>query len=75
MRAPLEAMYGKEYFKTTWEDWIDAYTKIYEEENGNLCKDDLDKIFCRTLILHGNKDPVVPREHCDYLHKNIKASE
>ncbi|KAG0710748.1 Valacyclovir hydrolase [Chionoecetes opilio] len=75
MRAPLEAMYGKEYFKDTWESWVDAYVKIYEEENGNLCRDCLDKITCSTLIIHGKKDPVVPIEHADYLHNNIKASK
>ncbi|XP_045102573.1 valacyclovir hydrolase-like isoform X1 [Portunus trituberculatus] len=75
MRAPLEAIYGKEDFKKTWEGWVDALAKIYQEENGDLCKTDLDKISCRTLIIHGNKDPLVPREHPDYLHSKIKGSQ
>ena len=75
MRAPLEAVYGKEEFKKTWEGWVDALAKIHQEENGDLCRGDLDKISCRTLIVHGNKDPLVPREHPDYLLSNIKGSQ
>lgn len=75
MRAPLEAMYGREYFKATWEGWVDAYVKIYKEEDGDLCRGDLEKILCPTLIVHGKKDPIVPGQHAEYLRKNIKAAK
>lgn len=75
MRAPLEATYEVDYFRTLWEGWVDIYTAIYKEKNGDLCMGDLAKIKCPTLIIHGEKDPVVPIEHPNYLHKNISGSK
>ncbi|XP_064079067.1 valacyclovir hydrolase-like [Macrobrachium nipponense] len=74
MRAPLEATYGKEYFKAAWEGWVDVFTAIYKEKGGDLCKSDLAKITCPTLIIHGAKDPMVGQDHADYIHENIANS-
>lgn len=75
MRAPLEAVYGREYFEATWKDWYDILIKIYEENDGDLCRADLAKISCPTLILHGAKDSMVPQFHAHYLKDNIKNSK
>lgn len=75
MRVPLEAEYGKEYFKAAWEGWIDITEKIFKENDGDLCRADLAKISCPTLILHGAKDPLVPLFHPYYLRDNIKNSQ
>ena len=74
MRAPLEATYGLDYFKTTWEGWVDAFIAIYKENGGDLCNNDLGKIRCPTFILHGAKDPMVGPEHPRNLHENISNS-
>ncbi|KAG7155098.1 Valacyclovir hydrolase-like [Homarus americanus] len=63
MRAPLEAIYGTEYFKEAWEGWVDTLLHIYHEKGGDICKGDLAKITCSTLIIHGAKDPVAPLSH------------
>lgn len=75
MRAPLEKLYGAEYFKENWEKWVDTFKKIYEEKNGDLCKGFLANIKAETLILHGEKDPMLAKEHVPYLLKNIKGSK
>ncbi|XP_071552999.1 valacyclovir hydrolase [Panulirus ornatus] len=75
MRAPLEATYGKEYFKTAWEGWVDGYADMYYKNDGDICKGDLAKIVCPTLIIHGAKDPLISMEHCYYLKENIKGSQ
>lgn len=74
MREPLEKLYGPEYFKTTWENWVDTFIKIYKENKGDLCKSHLKNIVAKTLILHGEKDPMLVAEHVPYLLKNIKDS-
>lgn len=74
MRAPLEAEYGKEYFKEAWEGWVDAFANIYHKKDGDICKGDLAKIVSPTFIIHGAKDPLIPMEHCHYLKENIKGS-
>ena len=67
-------LYGKEGFQEMWSAWIDALTKIHSEKNGDLCKSYLEHIKCPTLIVHGQKDPMVPDFHPEFLHKNIKGS-
>lgn len=74
MRTPFMALYGEKYFREQWSNWVDAYQAYYDKRNGDICKDDLKKIRARTLIIHGIKDPLVPLEHPDYLHHNIKGS-
>lgn len=71
MREPLEKLYGAEYFKETWENWVDTFKKIYKEKNGDLCKEFLTKIKAETLILHGEKDPMLAKIHVPYLMENL----
>nr|CAD7268086.1 unnamed protein product [Timema shepardi] len=74
MRAPLVALYGEEYFQKTWSRWVDTFISLYRERQGDICKDCLPLIQCRTLIAHGMKDPMIAPEHLNYLLKHIKAS-
>lgn len=65
------AVYGEEYFRSTWAGWVDAVLRIYEKQNGDLCKGLLSKIKCPTLIVQGSKDPMVLAEHPIYLRDHI----
>lgn len=57
-----------------WDAWIDGLDCILKENEGNICKEYLSKITCPTLIIHGEKDPLVPSFHPEYIHKNIQNS-
>ncbi|XP_072366092.1 valacyclovir hydrolase isoform X2 [Scyliorhinus torazame] len=74
MRKPLEEMYGAETFAKTWAAWIDGVSEIEKRSDGNICKEVLPQVKCPTLIIHGEKDPMMPGFHADYLHKHIKGS-
>ncbi|XP_067130955.1 valacyclovir hydrolase [Centruroides vittatus] len=74
MLEPMLALYGEEYFRKMWHSYLDAVQDIVSN-GGDLCKDDLKKIQCETLILHGDKDPLVPFFHIPYLLENIKNSK
>ena len=75
MREPMEAMYGVTYFPKLWSDWLDAMIAIkLKTPDGDLCKKDLPKIKCPTLVVHGAKDAMVPQFHPDYIHGNIAES-
>ncbi|XP_025261795.1 valacyclovir hydrolase-like isoform X2 [Camponotus floridanus] len=74
MRTPLIQVYGEDYFRKTWSDWLDAILRLYKKQNGNLCKEILSKIKCPTLIIHGAKDAMVLPEHPTYLKQNIANS-
>ncbi|XP_040105297.1 valacyclovir hydrolase isoform X3 [Oryx dammah] len=45
--------------------------EIYQ---GSICRDLLPLVQCPTLIVHGEKDPLVPRFHADFLHRHVRGS-
>lgn len=73
MRQPLLDIYG-ESLQSMWSGWMDSVREVIGKNNGDICKDELRKIQCPTLIVHGAKDPLVPSLHPEYLHKHIIGS-
>ena len=73
MREPFEAIYGTRFPKM-WSDWLDAIREIYTTDK-NFCTDELPKVSCPTLVIHGAKDPLCPVLHPEYIAKNIKDSK
>ncbi|XP_065483965.1 valacyclovir hydrolase isoform X1 [Caloenas nicobarica] len=74
VKKPLEEMYGLKYFAKTCEAWVDGISRFAEKSDGNICQQLLPDIKCPTFIIHGEKDPLVPRAHAEYIHKHIKGS-
>ncbi|NXN28509.1 BPHL hydrolase, partial [Nycticryphes semicollaris] len=74
VKKPLEEMYGHKYFAKTCEAWVDGISRFAEKPDGNICQELLPDIKCPTFIIHGEKDPLVPRAHAEYIHKHIKGS-
>ncbi|XP_077209185.1 serine hydrolase BPHL [Paroedura picta] len=74
-RKPLEEMYGYEYLSKTCEAWVDGISQLIHNPNGSICQPLLPYIKSPTLIIHGEKDPLVPRFHTEYLHEHIKESK
>ncbi|KAG7213265.1 hypothetical protein KM043_002565 [Ampulex compressa] len=75
MRAPLIEIYGEDYFRKTWADWVDSVVKIARKrKDGNLCRELIPQIRCPTLIVRGAKDAMVLPEHGDYLKEHIAGA-
>ncbi|XP_010745915.3 valacyclovir hydrolase [Larimichthys crocea] len=74
MRQPMEEVYGAELFAKTWEDWVDGIAKFENRPEGSICMEFLPLVRCPTLIIHGEKDPMVPAFHAHCLLKHIKGS-
>ena len=72
MRKSMESIYGDD-LAPYWCSWIDSTIDVYKRD-GNLCIDRLPLITCPTLVLHGEKDPMVPSFHPRYLLDNINGS-
>lgn len=34
MRSPFMALYGEEYFRKQWSNWVDAYQAYYDKRSG-----------------------------------------
>lgn len=75
MREPLEALYGKEGLQEMNSGWIDGISRFYTDRGGDICTSAVKKINCPTLVVHGQKDPLVPQFHPEYLHANIKGAK
>ncbi|XP_020645497.2 serine hydrolase BPHL [Pogona vitticeps] len=73
-RKPMEAMYGLEYLSKTCSAWVDGISQFIHRPDGSICQSSLPHIKCPTLIIHGAKDPLVPRFHPEYIHKHIANS-
>uniref|UniRef100_A0A8C5PC43 AB hydrolase-1 domain-containing protein n=1 Tax=Leptobrachium leishanense TaxID=445787 RepID=A0A8C5PC43_9ANUR len=74
MRKPMEALYGKEYFTKTFEAWVEAMNTFTSRPDGNICQHLLPFIECPALIIHGEKDVMVPPFHPRFIHQQIKDS-
>jgi len=70
MRAPLVKLYGEQYFRDTWNAWVDGISALQHAENG-ICRAEAAQVRCPTLLLHGAKDAMVPEEHPEYFAKHI----
>lgn len=53
MRKPFEELYGAEYFKSQWNQWVDAYSSYLHKHAGDIVKDRIHEIKKPTLIVHG----------------------
>ncbi|XP_024408085.1 valacyclovir hydrolase isoform X3 [Desmodus rotundus] len=73
-KKPLETLYGYEYFAKTCEKWVDGIKQFKHLPDGNICRHLLPLVQCPTLIVHGEKDPLVPRFHADFIHKHVRGS-
>ena len=75
MREPFEAAYGTEFPKM-WSNWIDAIKEIYRSsKDRSVCMEELSKVTCPTLVVHGMKDSLCPMLHPEYIAKIIKGSK
>ncbi|XP_070261910.1 valacyclovir hydrolase isoform X5 [Myotis yumanensis] len=73
-KKPLETLYGYDYFAKTCEKWVDGIKQFKHLPDGNICRHLLPLVQCPTLIVHGEKDPLVPRFHADFIHQHVRGS-
>ncbi len=73
-RKRLYKLYG-ESVQSMWSEWMDSFKQLVIKNDGDICKKELCKIQCPTLICHGVEDSIVPFWHLEYLHQHIKGSQ
>jgi valacyclovir hydrolase len=69
----MRAVYGDE-LAAMWSAYVDGLETIYTN-GGEIYRSRLSCIKCPTLILHGEKDPLVPAFHPEILRDEIEHSE
>ncbi|XP_026759759.2 valacyclovir hydrolase [Galleria mellonella] len=73
MKEPMIELYG-DRFASYWIEWVDGVIALFKAKDGNICSERLKDIKCPTLILYGEKDPMVDSVHASHLHTNIEGS-
>jgi valacyclovir hydrolase len=74
MRTSFLAMYSEEYLRKHVRCWLDAVSVYMKKYGGDICRSDLEKIRCPTMVFHGEKDSLLPRSHPEFLVEKIKNS-
>ena len=75
MREKWENIYG-DSMESLWSRWIDSMKDTYEKrKDGDLCMEEVKRVQCPTLIVHGAKDTARLQFYADYLKENIRGSE
>ncbi|OQS04140.1 hypothetical protein THRCLA_20961 [Thraustotheca clavata] len=69
-----EAHGGMDKLQDLWTKWLITMQQIIEE-GGDLCTSYLPDIKCKTLVLHGEIDPLVPTDHAHYISERILHSK
>eukprot|EP00411_Alexandrium_monilatum_P013131 CAMPEP_0175254970 /NCGR_PEP_ID=MMETSP0093-20121207/37460_1 /TAXON_ID=311494 /ORGANISM="Alexandrium monilatum, Strain CCMP3105" /LENGTH=299 /DNA_ID=CAMNT_0016549297 /DNA_START=49 /DNA_END=948 /DNA_ORIENTATION=+ len=73
MLATHKAVYGDDV-QPMWSSFCDAMKMIYDA-GGDFCQKEAKSLQCPTLVLHGEKDPIVPTHHPQWFHDNIPGSK
>ena len=75
MKRQMEDVYGAE-FPQLWFDWMDCYFGVLSdpERKGDLCKREVKRVSCPSLVAHGVKDAICPMFHAEYLARELRDS-
>lgn len=66
-RAEFEKVYGAHRLRALWAEYCDRYA-LWDD----ICSEDLARIRCPLLLLHGDQDPMVAPEHPDFTANSVK---
>ena len=75
MKGQMEAVYGAE-FPQLWFDWMDCFFGVRSdpERKGDFCQQEVKRVSCPSLVVHGMKDVLCPMFHAEYLVKELRNS-
>mmetsp|Transcript_62747 Transcript_62747/g.136404 ORF Transcript_62747/g.136404 Transcript_62747/m.136404 type:complete len:121 (-) Transcript_62747:14-376(-) len=77
VRAVAEICQPRRYgddFPPMWEAWIDHFVQLHSQGGVILSDEVLASVRCPTLILHGDKDSMVPIRHPKKLAAKISGA-
>jgi valacyclovir hydrolase len=73
VQKKMATKHGDPYWKIVWWKWCDVMRHLHAEE-GDAQLGDIENIACSTLILHGQKDPLISSFHPHRLKSRIRNS-
>jgi len=74
-REAFEAIYGVPNLALLWQKFTDSVRAMYAKTGGDVCTEEMTKVSCPTLILHGGRDKFSPLSHAEYMKYHIVDSQ
>ena len=71
--SKLSRIYGSS-LQEKWSTWMDSMNDCLSKNKGDMCTQQLPKVVCPTLIIHGAKDELTPAFHSVYLSNHVTGS-
>ncbi|KAH7461928.1 hypothetical protein PRIC1_005993 [Phytophthora ramorum] len=74
MREAAQDKFGAENVQDKWSEMVEALRRVEREDGGDLYCGHLPFIKCKTLVVAGGQDKLVPSFHGEYLSERIMHS-
>ena len=71
----FEAIYGVPNYAPLWQKFTDSVRAMYAKTDGDVCTEEMTKVSCPTLILHGGRDKFSPLSHAEYMKNHMGDSQ
>ena len=69
----LVTFYAVDVAQSLWSGWIRGATRLVDERDGDICRDDVAMIECPTLVMHGCRDPLNAVHHVEFIKANVRG--
>lgn len=70
------SVYGFPGVSQIWHRFVNSLREFRNlKTDGDVCTDELSKVKCPTLIVHGEKDVLCPQSHAEYMNDHIVGSQ
>ena len=70
------SVYGLPELSQIWQRFINSLRAFRNlKTDGDVCTNELNKVKCPTLIVHGDRDILCPQSHAEYMKNHIDGSQ
>lgn len=70
------SVYGLPQLSQIWQRFLNSLRTFRNlKTDGDVCTNELSKVKCPTLIVHGEKDVLCPQSHAEYMNDHIVESQ
>lgn len=74
MKKPLVNIYGERRMQVMMDMWVNGMEYVSTYWKGDLIDSFLQYIDNKVLVIHGEKDSIVPRFHAEHLYVRLRGS-
>ena len=69
----LNTYYPLDVIQRLWSAWVRGLTRLADERGEDIYQDNLAKVECPTLLMHGSRDPMITVHHAEFIKKHLRG--